>query len=261
MNFLTKPTPQSGTNIFQINDLDRFYSDLPVEIWEKVLGKDLHYHSALYNDDGINPMEYAIMEMYKYIPPESSILDCGCGWGAPARQIMRDLNCNVTGVTISKSQSEYIKDFDTIHSDLHNLKLTDHYDIALFVESYCHLHTPVKVLKNLRENVDKIIIRDYMNIEGDFVKYDSNWKMFIPHKNKYISQLKSAGFVIKEFSQREHNYMPEAAYWYNNLLALDQQEICGQIKLLYDSCEKCLQSQAPDTTSGIAVCTIYAERA
>lgn len=262
MNFLMKSEHQNGTKIFDLeNQLDRFYSDVPVKIWKKILGQDLHYHSALANDIGVNPMEYAIMEMYKYIDPNSHILDCGCGWGAPARQIMRDLKCTVTGVTISKSQFEYIKDFEVIYSDLHDLKLNKFYDIALFVESYCHLNNPKTVLKNLNSHVNKLVIRDYMNTEGDFVKYDSRWKMFLPHKNKYIQQIESSGFIIKEFLDRPHNYMPEAAYWANNLLTLDSGELIGQAKLLYDSCNQCLLSQGSDADSGVSVCTIYAERA
>lgn len=240
-----------------ILNLDEFYSENSIEVWEKILGKEMHYHSALMNDLGINPMEYAIMELYNYIPKKSKILDCGCGWGAPAKQIMRDLECEITGVTISKSQYEHIKDFDVIHSDLHDLKISGEYDIALFIESYSHLHSPTKVLKNLRKHVDKIIIRDYMNDEGRYIKYDAKWKMTIPNKAKYVDDLNKSGFTVEYFDTRVHHYQPEASYWLNNILSLEKSEIYGQVELLKNSCMAALQTYSPEY-SGIKICTIVA---
>jgi hypothetical protein len=242
-----------------ISNLDDFYSKNPTKVWEQILGNGMHYHSALMNDEGINPMEYSIMEMYPYIPKNSKILDCGCGWGGPARQIMRDLDCNVTGVTVSKSQFEYIKDFKVIHSDLHDLELKENYDIALFVESYCHLHTPAKILKHFSNYVDKIIIRDYINLRGNYVKYDNMWNMTIGDKSKYINDLKVSGYVVKNFDVRPHSYQPEAVYWLNNMMQLSENQITGHVKHLYDSCTRCLESSSAEGDTGIGICTIYAE--
>lgn len=245
-----------GIKMFDLLNLDKFYSENPVETWKKVLGVNMHYHSALSNDKGYHPMEYAIMEMYQHIPHNSKILDCGCGWGGPATQIIRDLNCDVTGVTISKSQAEYITNFPVIQQDLHNIKLNENYDIALFVECYSHLENPIQVLKKLRPYVNKVIIRDYLNTQGNFVKYDTRWKMTIANKAKYVQDLKVAGFKIENFQVREHNYQPESTIWLNNILTLDKKEITGQIKLLYDSCTMSLRSQGPENVSGVSICTI-----
>lgn len=245
--------------MFELLNLEKFYSENSTDTWKKVLGDSMHYHSALSNDEGYHPMEYAIMEMYKHIPKSSKILDCGCGWGAPARQLKRDLGCNVTGVTISKSQYDYIKDFPVILSDLHDVKLEEKYDIALFVESYCHLENPVEVLKKIRPFVNKIIIRDYLNLQGNFVKYDTRWKMTIPNKAKYLQDLKRSGFEMTSFDMREHNYQPESVIWLNNIMTLNEKEITGQIKLLYESCLQSLRSQGPENSSGIGICTICAE--
>jgi hypothetical protein len=247
------------TNYKIIDSLDDFYSQNSIEVWEKILGDGMHYHSALMNLEGIHPMEYAIMEMYPYILPESKLLDCGCGWGGPARQIIRDLNCDVTGITVSKSQSDYIKEFKVIHSDIHDLKLTENYDIALFVESYCHLHSPTKVLKHFSNHVDRILIRDYINLEGNYVKYDSFWNMTIADKSKYINDLKVSGYTVKNFDIRPHSYQPEAGYWLNRIMQLDEKDITGQVKLLYESCMRCLQSSSAEGDTGIGICTIYAE--
>ena len=244
-----------------VDSLDDFYSSNPIEVWEKVLGKGMHYHSALMNPHGINPMEYAIMELYPYIQEGSKILDCGCGWGGPANQIIRDLNCDVTGVTTSKTQANYIKNFSVIHSDLHDLNLDEHYDIAMFIESYCHLHSPTKVLKSLSNFVDRIIIRDYINLEGNYVKYDNYWKMTIADKSKYINDLKVSGYEVVNFDVRPHGYQPESGYWLNNIMQLEPCQIKGQIKLLHESCMRSLQTFSGEDDTGIGICTIYAEYA
>jgi cyclopropane fatty-acyl-phospholipid synthase-like methyltransferase len=238
--------------------LNEFYSENSSESWKKVLGDKMHYHSGLVNSEGIHPMDYSIMQLYDYIEPNTKILDCGCGWGGPARQIMKDLNCDVTGITVSEEQANYIEDFKVIHADLHEVELTEQYDTAIFVESYCHLHTPIKVLKNISKHVNSVVIRDYVNLTRNFVNYDVKWKMMMGNKSKYIHDLTNAGFTVKDFIIRPHYYQPESSIWLNNIMKMPENEITGQIKLLKEYCEKCLMnySEYGETTNGI--CTIHA---
>ena len=88
-------------------EVDEFYDDTLPEIWKKVIGNDLHYHvgwgegDILYN---------AVKHLYQFIDKKSSVLDCGCGWGGTGKVLKRDMDCEVTGVTISQVQSDYISD-------------------------------------------------------------------------------------------------------------------------------------------------------
>ena len=128
-----------------------FYDDTSPEIWKKVIGEDLHYHVGWGEGDILyNAIEY----LYQFIDRDSRVLDCGCGWGGPAKVLQRDLNCSVTGVTISEVQYNYIKEnlrLDVIHSDLHEYQPTKKYDVCLFIESFCHLDNPLKVLYNIED--------------------------------------------------------------------------------------------------------------
>ena len=196
-----------------------FYDDTSPEIWKKVIGEDLHYHVGWGEGDIFyNAVKY----LYQFIEKESTVLDCGCGWGGPAKVLQRDLNCDITGVTISKVQYDYIKSNIPIkveHIDLHNYHPTDRFDICLFVESFCHLSNPGKVLYNISESVDKIILREYHLKTNQYPKkYVDNWLMNIYRKEELISLMEQFGFKLS-FEEEHYDYAlePTVDYWLHNL--------------------------------------------
>ena len=78
--------------------------------------------------------------------------------------LQRDLNCKVTGITNSLYQYDYIKkniNMNVKLVDLHNYIPEENYDTVLFIESYCHLSSPEKVLFNISRASNRIIIREY----------------------------------------------------------------------------------------------------
>ena len=92
--------------------VSKFYDDTSPETWKKVIGEDLNYHVGW----GEGDIFYnAVEHLYQFIKTKSTVLDCGCGWGGTGKALKRDLNCDVTGVTISKVQSDYINDLSLIH--------------------------------------------------------------------------------------------------------------------------------------------------
>ena len=101
-------------------EVDEFYDDTLPETWKKVIGNDLHYHVG-WGDGDI--LYNAVRHLYQFIDTNSSVLDCGCGWGGTGKVLKRDMDCEVTGVTISQVQSDYILDnnlFPVVLSDLHD---------------------------------------------------------------------------------------------------------------------------------------------
>ena len=97
--------------------VNKLYDDALPEIWKKVIGEDLHYHVGWGEGDILyNSVKY----LYQFIDNNSKVLDCGCGWGGPAKALLRDLKCDVTGINISKVQYDYIKEnipIEVIHAD------------------------------------------------------------------------------------------------------------------------------------------------
>ena len=211
-----------------------FYDDTSPKIWKKVIGEDLHYHVGWGEGDILyNAIEY----LYQFIDRDSTVLDCGCGWGGPAKVLQRDLNCDITGVTISKVQYDYVKSNIPIkveHIDLHNYHPTDKFDICLFIESFCHLSNPGKVLYNISDATDKIILREYHLKTNQYPKkYVDNWLMNIYRKEELISLMEQFGFKLS-FEEEHYDYAlePTLDLWYNNINKLSKKEKTKHIRTL-----------------------------
>lgn len=238
----------------QISD---FYSDTNPEIWKKVLGEDLHYHVGWGEGD---IMYNSVQYLYQFIQPNSKILDCGCGWAGPAKVIQRDLNCQITGITNSKVQCEYIKNNIPIHvfcGDLQNYKPSEHFDVCLFIESFCHLDDPSIVLKNIHNQVDKIILREY-TLKSDIKhckKYLNKWMMKIYEKNHILEMFELYGFNLDHLEDHyTYSLQPTVDYWLYNLNQLKSQEKTYHIRTLELS-SKYLKKNIKEVLNGVELST------
>ena len=216
-----------------------FYDDTPVDTWKKVIGNDLHYHLGWGNGD---MFENAVEYLYQFIEKGSTILDCGCGWGGPAKMFQRDLDCDVTGITVSKNQYDFVKNnllMDVIHSDLHNYYPDQKYDVYLFIESFCHLEFPLKVLENISKHTKKIIIRDYYYKQDQYpADYMNSWLMKTYKKDEYVSMLDKFNFKLTHHK----DHLSEALeatyyYWLDKCNKLNDNEKTPHINLLKKSSE------------------------
>ena len=242
-------------------EVDEFYDDTSPEIWKKVIGNDLHYHvgwgegDILYN---------AVKHLYQFIDKKSSVLDCGCGWGGTGKVLKRDLDCEVTGVTISQVQSDYISDnnmFPVVLSDLHDYTPDKIYDVCLFVESFCHLKSPQKVLSNISNSTDKIILREYHMKSNEHPKrYVDNWLMNIYHIDEICSFFGELDFKLTY--EEEHYYYslePTVEYWLQNLDKVDSIEKTKHIQLLELSA-RYLKQNKDQILRDIGLATLVFER-
>ena len=211
-------------------DLDNFYSENPLSSWKVVLGSKMHYH---YGTTGKKPFEQAVLDVMKFIPPNSKVLDCGCGWGAAGRVLLKNGH-SVTGVTISKQQAEYIKEFPVIHADLHNFVPDQEYDTAIFLESYFHLTDPVKVFDNLVPFVKHIVI---MDIVCSQVRELPEWGITVGPKEYIFGNLRKAGYVVEENYERLNFSPPTLKYWGENISKLPPEKVFGHIAQLKALCD------------------------
>ena len=251
----------SQKTIFARESVNKFYDDTSPEVWKKVIGKDLHYHIGWGEGDIFyNSVEY----LYKFIPKSSSVLDCGCGWGGTGKVIQRDLNCKASGVTNSKNQYDYIKQnniFDVVYDDLHDFTPTQEYDVCLFIESFCHLENPLKVISNVSNHSKKIILREYiLKNTVEHKRYSEAWMMNMYKKDIIISMFKDYGFNLT-FEDEHYSYglEPTLDLWLNNLKLLDKNEKTPHIRTLEISA-KYLKKNLNNILNDIGLSTFVFER-
>ena len=236
-------------------DLNSYYSDDP-RLWEIVLGPKMHYHFLSPNTTDNDPFDQVIIDLFPYIPKNSTVLDCGCGWGGTGNLLIKERNCSVTGVTISRAQAEYIKNFKTICSDLHDFIPTEHYDVALFVESYTHLNEPERVLSNIKSNINSVVIADLTYKNYGISK---NWNIHQRTNEMYIKELEASGFKIKEFIEMPFSSEKSLDFYFKNLIKLNPKDITGHFKQLFEICYKS-KFQKGDPNLEPLQCHIYATR-
>ena len=242
-------------------EVDEFYDDTSPEIWRKVIGNDLHYHVG-WGDGDI--LYNAVKHLYQFIDKKSSVLDCGCGWGGTGKVLKRDMGCEVTGVTISQVQSDYISDnnlFPVVLSDLHDYTPDKIFDVCLFVESFCHLKSPQKVLSNISNSTDKIILREYHMKSNEHPKrYVDNWLMNIYHIDEICSFFGELDFKLTyEEEHYDYSLEPTVEYWLQNLDKLDSIEKTKHIQLLELSA-RYLKQNKDQILRDIGLATLVFER-
>ena len=235
--------------------LDEFYSTTSPDLAKEIFGPKAHFHWAVASDTN-DPFDQAVIDLFPYIKPNSKVLDCGCGWGGPGRMLQEHLNCDVTGVTISKTQADYTSQFyPTHHTDLHEYINDQHYDLALFFESYFHFKDAKKVLNNLK-NVDAILIKDYTFPVNRPLPI---WDGVCRSEFTFTQDLKSAGFTIQQFIVSEGNFwQPTIDLWFDKFNGIDISKLSPLMRSVYELCVSVRSSPNPDTLT--RSCVIYATK-
>jgi len=86
--------------------------DLSDDLYDLFLDPKRQYSCGYFkneNDTLANAQNNKIQHIIKKlnIQPNQKVLDIGCGWGSMAIDIAKSINCEVTGITLSKKQFEY----------------------------------------------------------------------------------------------------------------------------------------------------------
>jgi 2-polyprenyl-3-methyl-5-hydroxy-6-metoxy-1,4-benzoquinol methylase len=205
-------------------DLDTFYSENPASSWETVLGEGMHYHYR-----GAKVLE----ETLEFIPGGARILDCGCGWGGSGR-FFQKRGHDVTGVTISKQQAEYIRDFPVVHADLHDYVPEESFDVGLMVECCFHLRDRRKVFDNLVPWVKDLVIVD---VVCPTVTDIPEFGLKVGPREYLFGDLWKVGYVVQKYVERIDFYQDTQKEWRENINKLPEEEVFGHIRKLKYVCE------------------------
>ena len=209
--------------------------DLDHRLYENFLGPYNQYTCCFYNKaQSLEEAEIEKLEMVCNkldLKEGDRVLDIGCGWGGFAKYAAETRGCRVTGISISKEQVAYARDYtnglpvDIIECDYRDLPErfeTDVFDKAVIIGMIEHVG-----YKNYRK-IFEIVSRLLKN-DGLFLLHTIGnsrvTKVVDPWIEKYIfrnsmapamAQLAHALegiFVVQDWENYGHYYAPTLADW------------------------------------------------
>ncbi len=213
--------------------------DLGNNFYKLWLDRSMTYSSAIFTNSNnlINAQKYkyqSITEIGK-INEKHSILEIGCGWGGFIKFAENNLGSNVTGITLSKKQFEYINSLNLNGSivqikDYRNIK--KQYDRIVSIEMFEAVGKRnwgifFKKLKECITDKGKIILQ-IITISEENYSYYSNRKDFIqkyvfpggmlPTKSSLQYLAKKNNLTFKEHLSFGKDYAKTLSIWRNNFL-------------------------------------------
>ena len=134
-------------------DANEQHYEVPPEFFNYVLGKNLKYSCALFdNVDSLDDAEESMLKLYidrADIKNGHEVLDLGCGWGSFSLYVAeRFTNLNITSVSNSNDQITYIQseahkrglsNINALKMDVNNLQLDQKFDRIISIEMFEHL--------------------------------------------------------------------------------------------------------------------------
>lgn len=215
---------------------EQFYQSNTPEEWEFLLKPvEYHYHFG-FPGFTKNIFRNAVYQhLYPFIPSNSTVLDCGCGWGAVGKMLNIDKQCKVTGVTNSNDQINFInqnqKEIKAIYADLNTFKPNKHYDTALFMESFSHIKDKGDILKQISTQCDNILFQAHIDRITPGI-FNGDWHMYCVGLPILINLLYDVGYRITYCEDLDFNPKLSYDYWKSRLDKLNPTS--GQLKVLKD---------------------------
>ena len=181
----------------------------------------------------------AVSMLYPFIGRRTSVLDIGSGWCGPLRQLETELNCSVTGITISGEQQAFCE------AAGHSVKLADaeqlvptmsgHYDVALMLESISHIKDRRALLAGLTDKADKLVIRANTydgSKDADVVFGDS---MALPSTAELRADIEASGWTIVHAQNIRPLTHPTLSVYQQRLAKMEPSSLGdGQLSVLWD---------------------------
>ena len=205
-------------------DLDKFYSSESIDEWKQIIGEELHYHFGHFHgaEDLETGLKQAVRNYYPHIAHGSHVLDVGCGWGGPANMLIKELNCSVTGITLSTTQAEYCQqlglnvwqqDLEYTHNELPN-----DYDVVFSLEMISHIRDKAQLLHRLRSCAPRLILSENCvadDFPGERIGFGDS--MLMCTVSELIHFVEAAGWKIQSVQNRRFQSLRTFVLWKQNL--------------------------------------------
>lgn len=144
--------------------------ELPPEVFEAFLDDRVKYSSALYRVPNAT-LEEAQTAKLHFVAERLALrggeclLDVGCGWGSLTLFMAQEYGCEVTGVTPSAPQAQYVRDkaaelgvanrVDIRVGSYSDLDIDGRYDAVTMLGSIIHMPDRVAVLRKAYESLGR----------------------------------------------------------------------------------------------------------
>ena len=181
----------------------------------------------------------AVSMLYPYIGQRASVLDIGSGWCGPLRQLEAELNCSVTGITISGEQRAFCA------ANGHSVELADaeqlipalngHFDVALMLESISHIKDRRALLDSLAGKADKLVIRanTYDGSKDSSTVFGNS--MALPSTAELRADIEASGWTIVHAQNIRPLTHPTLSVYQQRLAKMNPANLGnGQLGVLWD---------------------------
>jgi cyclopropane fatty-acyl-phospholipid synthase-like methyltransferase len=218
-------------------DIATFYSMDDLTDWQAVLGPGMHYHFGAFrgNEDMATGLRAAVQRLFMHIPFGARVLDLGCGWGGPAAMLQDEHGCRVTGVTVSRTQSEYCRarGLHTLQLDMTRDELPTDFDVVLLMESLEHVTDRVDFLRRLHDCAPRLVFQvNCAHPTADGAEFDGTMRTFTP--SQLQDEFRAAGWNPTVWEEVRFASLRTAALWEDNLRRRFGDAPPGHFAVLYD---------------------------
>lgn len=205
-------------------DLDRFYSAESIHAWQQIIGENLHYHFGYFygSEDLEIGLRQAVRNFYDDITPGSRVLDVGCGWGGPAKMLVEEHNCAVTGISSGTAQVEYCRSLglDVWHQDVEDEPevYPDDYDVIFCLEMISHIRNKAQLLRRLRSCAPRLILSESCAADtylGERTTFGGSIELCTV--SELVRDVEDAGWKIQSIQNRRFYSLRTIALWQQNL--------------------------------------------
>ncbi len=210
--------------------LDDFYSTDELDNWRAVLGPQLHYHAGIFEDPGLRQVDdgrlqdallRAVHGLYPYVGEGVRVYDLGCGWGAPAMDLVRERGCQVVALTVSRTQYRYCAHLGLTvrHADMERVLPPGSFDVALLLESFSHVRDKPRLLRVLRRSCRRLVMRvNCQDAAPASRRFGGSMAMISSATLR--EQLEQAGWTIRHWQDRRAEALPTVFGWHRRLQAV-----------------------------------------
>ena len=215
--------------------------DLSDDLYDLFLDSKRQYSCAYFKDENDsletaqnNKIQHIIKKLN--IKPNQKILDIGCGWGSLAIDIAKSINCEVTGITLSKNQFDYCvkraKELNMENQVVFKLidyrELNEKFDRIVSVGMFEHVGR--KFYKRFFRQIEKLLNNDgvslihtigSVNPPGNPHPWITKYIFpggYTPSLSEVTTPIEKAGLVVSDIEVLKLHYSHTLRLWKENCI-------------------------------------------